>query len=95
MLPSYWPVNAIQLPSGEKIGMRLVAAGRELARFAAFARHAPEIAAVDEDDLRFAQRRRVNEQRRLVGRCRTRAINAQEQRVEEQQRCEDAFLSSH
>ena len=47
---------------GRKDRIGLVSAGRELARFAAFARDAPEVATVDEDDLRFAERWRVDEQ---------------------------------
>ncbi len=52
---------------GRKNGRRFVAAGGELARFTAFARDAPEVASVDEDDLGFAERWRVDEQRLIRG----------------------------
>ena len=62
--PSYSPVKAIMVPSGEKTRQRLNPhAGSEPAGVAALAAYDPEIISVVEDDLRFANRRKAQQER--------------------------------
>ncbi len=62
MLLSYIPVKAICDPSGEKIGLvQEVHAAREHVRLAAGTRHAPELTAILEDDLRLRHSRVVQQ----------------------------------
>ena len=51
MLPSYSPVKASVLPSGEKMGWSRAGAGGEPVRHAALAADGPQIAGIGEDDL--------------------------------------------
>ena len=70
-LPSYSPVKATIVPSGEKLGERLVSHRRgQATRIAAVAADDPQVAAVVEDDLRLADSRNPQQQRRIaLGNC--------------------------
>ena len=75
MLPSYWALNAMVWPSGEKTGFDLDAdVGGQPARVLAVAVGDPQVVGVDEGDVLGADRR--HRQEPGVGRvrlCRTRA----------------------
>ena len=63
-LPSYSPVKAMRVPSGENAGsVSLPGSAGEAHGVAAVARHAPQIARVDEHDVCFAQRWLLQQQR--------------------------------